>query len=221
MRRKKIVLCRGANTLRALLTLLCLVVVTGLLSAQSITVQGTVTSAVDNEPLIGVSVMVKGTSTGAVTDIDGRYSVKAEVGQTLDFSYVGMKPYEAKVTGPELNVVLEENAESLEEVVVVGYGTQKKKLVTGATSQIKGDNVVKMNTTNALQALQGMAPGINITQGSGQPGKDMKVNIRGLGTIGNSQPLYLIDGVSGDIKNINPADIETIDVLKDAASAAI
>lgn len=221
MRRKKIVLCRGANTLRALLTLLCLVVVTGLLSAQSITVQGTVTSAVDNEPLIGVSVMVKGTSTGAVTDIDGRYSVKAEVGQTLDFSYVGMKPYEAKVTGPELNVVLEENAELLEEVVVVGYGTQKKKLVTGATSQIKGDNVVMMNTTNALQALQGMAPGINITQGSGQPGKDMKVNIRGLGTIGNSQPLYLIDGVSGDIKNINPADIETIDVLKDAASAAI
>jgi len=193
----------------------------GILHAESITVNGTVTSASDGEPLIGVSVLVTGTSAGTTTDIDGNYSIKADVGQTLRFSYVGMTQQDIKVTGDRLDVVMSDNATALDEVVVVGYGVQKKKLVTGATAQIKGDNVAKMNSTNALQAMQGQAPGINITQSSGQPGSGMKVSIRGLGTIGNSQPLYLIDGVAGDIENINPADIQSIDILKDAASAAI
>jgi TonB-linked SusC/RagA family outer membrane protein len=109
----------------------------------------------------------------------------------------------------------------LDEVVVVGYGVQKKKLVTGATVQVKGENIAKLNTTNPLQALQGQTPGVSIASTSGQPGSDMKVTIRGLGTVGNSGPLYLIDGVGGDISTLNPADIESIDVLKDAASAAI
>lgn len=215
------VLCRGANMLRALLTFVCVALTAGLLHAESITVNGTVTSASDGEPLIGVSVIVVGTPTGTSTDINGQYSIKAETGQTLRFSYVGMTPQDIKVASDRVDVAMTDNATSLDEVVVVGYGVQKKKLVTGATSQIKGDNVAKMNTTNALQAMQGQAPGINITQASGQPGKGMKVSIRGLGTIGNSEPLYLIDGVAGDISNINPADIQSIDILKDAASAAI
>ena len=109
----------------------------------------------------------------------------------------------------------------LDEVVVVGYGVQKKKLVTGATVQVKGDKIAELNTTNPLQAMQGQTPGVNITSISGQPGESLKVSIRGLGTIGNAEPLYLIDGVRGDISNLNPADIESIDILKDAASASI
>ena len=126
-----------------------------------------------------------------------------------------------KVTGERLDIALLENQEVLDEVVVVGYGVQKKKLVTGATSQVKGEEIAKMNTTSPLQAMQGQMPGVNISSESGAPGSGMKVNIRGLGTVGNSGPLYLIDGVKGDIANVNPADIESIDVLKDAASAAI
>lgn len=212
---------RVSNMLRIVLTMLCVMFVAGIIHAETITVTGTVTSVSDGEPLIGVSVTVGGSNLGATTDIDGHYSIRADVGATLHFSYVGMTPYEAKVTGPVLDVAMNDNTSALEELVVVGYGVQKKKLVTGATSQIKGDAVSKMNTTNALQAMQGQAAGINITQSSGQPGKGMKVSIRGLGTIGNSEPLYLIDGVGGDISNINPADIESIDILKDAASAAI
>ncbi|MBQ8674173.1 MAG: TonB-dependent receptor [Bacteroides sp.] len=190
--------------------------------SQSKTISGVVTSATDNEPLIGVSVQVKEAGTGAITDIDGRYSVTASQGQTLVFSYIGYKTQEIKVgASPTINVVLAEDNEMLDEVVVVGYGTMKKKLVTGATVQVKGENIAKLNTTNPLQAMQGQTPGVSITSTSGQPGESMKVQIRGLGTVGNSGPLYLIDGVGGDISTLNPADIESIDVLKDAASAAI
>jgi TonB-linked SusC/RagA family outer membrane protein len=172
--------------------------------------------------LIGVSVLVKGTTNGTVTDLDGRYSLSASQGQTLVFSYIGYVSQEIKVgANGTLNVALKEDTETLDEVVVVGYGVQKKKLVTGATVQVKGENIAKLNTTNPLQALQGQTPGVSIASTSGQPGSDMKVTIRGLGTVGNSGPLYLIDGVGGDISTLNPADIESIDVLKDAASAAI
>jgi TonB-linked SusC/RagA family outer membrane protein len=190
--------------------------------SQSKTVSGIVTSVTDNEPLIGVSVLVKGTTNGTVTDLDGRYSLSASQGQTLVFSYIGYVSQEIKVgANGTLNVALKEDTETLDEVVVVGYGVQKKKLVTGATVQVKGENIAKLNTTNPLQALQGQTPGVSIASTSGQPGSDMKVTIRGLGTVGNSGPLYLIDGVGGDISTLNPADIESIDVLKDAASAAI
>ncbi len=189
---------------------------------QSRTVTGTVTSATDGEPLIGVSVVVKGSSNGAITNLDGEFTLNISEGNVLVFSYVGFRNQEISYTGqPTMNVILEEDSEMLDEVVVVGYGVQKKKLVTGATVQVKGENIAKLNTTNPLQAMQGQTPGVNISSTSGQPGSDMKVSIRGLGTVGNASPLYLIDGIGGDISTLNPADIESIDVLKDAASAAI
>ena len=191
----------------------------GVLNAQ--TVKGTVISGSDNEPLIGASVMVQGTKNGAVTDLDGNFAISAKNGQTLEVSYLGFITQKIKVTGSVINVTLLEDKQSLDEVVVVGYGVQKKKLVTGATVQLKGDDIAKLNTTNPLSAMQGQTPGVNIVSTSGQPGASMSVTIRGLGTVGNSQPLYLIDGVGGDITTLNPADIGSIDVLKDAASAAI
>ena len=191
----------------------------GVLNAQ--TVKGTVISGSDNEPLIGASVMVEGTKNGVVTDLDGNFTISAKNGQTLEVSYLGFITQKVKVTGSVINVTLLEDKRSLDEVVVVGYGVQKKKLVTGATVQLKGDDIAKLNTTNPLSAMQGQTPGVNIVSTSGQPGASMSVTIRGLGTVGNSQPLYLIDGVGGDITTLNPADIESIDVLKDAASAAI
>ena len=200
---------------------LCLLTSVGFINAEALTVSGTVTSAADGEPLIGATVLVKGTTNGTSTDIDGNYSIKTETGAVLVFSYVGMTTREETVTGPKLDIALLENSEVLEEVVVVGYGVQKKKLVTGATAQIKGDEIAKLNTTSPLQAMQGQLPGVNIASESGQPGSGMKVTIRGLGTVGNASPLYLIDGIGGDISTLNPADIESIDVLKDAASAAI
>ena len=191
-------------------------------SQQSRTISGVVTSAVDQLPLIGVNIQVKETSEGVITDLDGNYAVKVEPGQTLVFSYVGYIPQEIKIsTQTRLDVVMEEDTEMLDEVVVVGYGVQKKKLVTGATVQVKGADIAKLNTSSPLQAMQGQTPGVNISSTSGQPGEGMKVSIRGLGTVGNASPLYLIDGVGGDISTLNPADIESIDVLKDAASAAI
>ncbi len=213
--------CRPTLLLKTLAVLMLLFTGSALATAQSVTVKGTVTSAADGEPLIGATVMVKGTSTGIATDIDGNYSVNAQSGATLIFSYVGYATKEVKVTSSRLDVALAEDSGLLDEVVVVGYGVQKKKLVTGATAQMKGDDISKMNTTSPLQAMQGQMPGVSIASESGQPGSGMKVTIRGLGTTGNSSPLYLIDGVPGDIANLNASDIESIDVLKDAASAAI
>ena len=186
-------------------------------------VQGTVSD--DMGPVIGATVMVKGAgaSNGTLTDFDGNFSINAKPGQTLIITYIGYKTQEVVV--PQSGVVtvkLVSNSQELEEVVVVGYGVQKKKLVTGATVEVKGENIQKLNTTQALGALQSQTPGVNIQASSGQPGDGFKVTIRGAGTNGNTAPLYVIDGVSGgDINNINPADIERIDVLKDAASCAI
>ena len=182
---------------------------------------GTVLSAESNEPLIGVSVVVIGTSQGTITDIDGKFTVQADKGQKLKVSYIGYETQEVVVSGPVLKIVLKEESKSLDELIVVGYGVQKKKLNTGATVQVKGDELAKMNTTSPLQAMQGKTPGVNIASTSGQPGSGMKVSIRGLGTIGSSGPLYIIDGIEGDISLINASDIQSIDVLKDAASAAI
>jgi TonB-linked SusC/RagA family outer membrane protein len=201
--------------------MIALLLFAGIGYANAQTVKGTVTSATDNEPLIGASVLVKGTSSGTITDLDGNYSISAPNGATLVFSYVGYNTKEIKVTSSSINVALSESTKLLDELVVVGYGVQKKKLVTGATAQVKGDELSKLNTTSPLQAMQGQMAGVSIASTSGQPGSDMKVTIRGLGTVGNSQPLYLIDGIGGDISTLNPADIESIDVLKDAASAAI
>ena len=184
-------------------------------------ITGTVVDA--QGPVIGASVMEKGTTNGTVTDFDGNFTLNVNPGATIVLSYIGYETQEIVVGNQSnFNITLNEDDAVLEEVVVVGYGTMKKKLVTGATVQVKGDDIAKLNTTNALEAMQSSTPGVNITQSSSQPGKGYKVFIRGAGTIGDSQPLYVIDGVAGgNLDGINPNDIESIDVLKDAASAAI
>ena len=192
----------------------------GTLSAKI--VRGTVLSATDNEPLIGATLKVEGSKNVAVTDLEGNFSIEANDGQTLIASYVGFVDQRVKVTGNNLTIKLIEEQSALNEVVVIGYGVQKKKVVTGATIQLKGDDIAKLNTNNALQAMQGQSPGVNIISESGQPGASMKVIIRGQGSNSNNAPLYVVDGIPGvDPTTINPADIESIDVLKDAASAAI
>jgi len=185
-------------------------------------VQGTVSDEA-GEPIIGAAVQVQGTRTGDVTNMNGRFSVEAPSNGTLIISYLGFVTETVPVNGrKEIRVTLREDVEALNDVVVIGYGTQKKKLVTGATIQVKGEDIAMQNTTNALGALASSTPGVQITQTSNQPGKGYKVYIRGIGTTGNSQPLYVIDGVAGgSIDGINPNDIESIDILKDAASAAI
>ena len=173
--------------------------------------------------VIGASIMEKGTSNGTVTDVDGNFSLNVNPGATIVVSYIGYKTQEI-VVGNQSNfsILLEEDNASLDEVVVVGYGVQKKKLVTGATVEVKGEDIAKLNTTQVLGALQSQSPGVSIQANSGQPGDGFKIAIRGAGTNGDTKPLYVIDGVSGgDINNLNPADIERIDVLKDAASCAI
>ena len=188
--------------------------------------QGVVKGTVNDEagePVIGATIKVQGTNEGAITDFNGNFSIQAASNATLKITYVGYEPQDVNVNGrSNITIVLKEDNTTLNDVVVIGYGTMKKKLVTGATVQVKGDEIAKLNTTNALEAMQSSTPGVQITQSSTQPGKGYKVYIRGIGTTGNSSPLYVIDGVAGgSLDDINPADIETIDVLKDAASAAI
>ena len=144
-------------------------------------------------------------------------------GATIVITYIGYQKQEIAVGNQSnFNITLKTDDTALDEVVVVGYGVQKKKLVTGATVEIKGENVAKLNTTQVLGALQSQSPGVNIQSVSGQPGDGFKVSIRGAGTNSSTAPVYVIDGVSGgDINSLNPADIERIDVLKDAASCAI
>ena len=203
---------------------LLLLVCMGVTAQTNYKISGTVVAAKDSEPLIGVNVLQKGTTNGIVTDIDGNFILSVPLPCELSITYVGYLGQSVKVSSATtpLKIALEEDSEMLDEVVVVGYGVQKKKLVTGATVQVKGDNIAKLNTVNALGALQSQTPGVNITQSSGMPGEGFKVTIRGLGTTGSASPLYIIDGMpGGDINNLNPTDIESIDVLKDAASAAI
>ena len=189
-------------------------------------ITGTVVDA--SGPVIGASVVEKGKSgNGVITDFDGNFSLSVSPGATLVISYIGYETQEIKVGNQStLSITLKEDNAQLDEVVVVGYGTQKKKLVTGATVQVKGEDIAKLNTTNALTAMQSSTPGVQITQSSSQPGKGFKVNIRGVGTIGTSSPLLIIDGINAGtaddgLNGLNPNDIESIDVLKDAASAAI
>jgi len=172
---------------------------------------------------IGVSVLEEGTTNGTITDENGAFTLTVKPGASLTFSSVGYKTVTVAVGNKGvIDVTLEEDNEFLDEVVVVGYGVQKKKLVTGSTVQVKGDNITKLSTTSIMTALQSQTPGVTIVQQSGQAGSGFKVNIRGIGTVGSSSPLYVIDGVAGgDLNSLNPSDIESIDVLKDAASAAI
>lgn len=200
--------------------------------ALNVSAQGTVKGKVLDEAgveLPGANVFVNGTTIGTITDMYGNYVISnvPAGAQTITASFIGYQNMELQVSVTDggtsvLNFTLSEDNEQLEEVVVIGYGVQKKKLVTGANAQVSGDDLAKMNTTNALQALQGQTAGVNITSTSGQPGESMKVSVRGVGSLNGSNPLYIVDGVqTGDISYLNNSDIESIDILKDAASAAI
>ncbi|MFB9897925.1 SusC/RagA family TonB-linked outer membrane protein [[Hallella] seregens] len=215
----------GTFWCRLTLTVLLLFAAIGVLPWSTLHAQtftGTVVSAADNEPLIGATIGVQGRNANAVTDLDGRFSIDAREGETLLVSYIGFVQQKVRVKGQTITITLQEESHSLNDVVVIGYGVQKKKLVTGATVQVKGEDLAKRNTGNALQAMQGQTPGVNIIAESGQPGAGMKVIVRGQGSNTGAGPLYVIDGIPGlDITAVNPSDIESIDVLKDAASAAI
>ncbi|WP_298649220.1 TonB-dependent receptor [uncultured Proteiniphilum sp.] len=191
---------------------------------QGKTIIGTI---LDNagDPVIGATVVEKGNpSHGTITDIDGNFTLSdLPENAILQITYVGMKPQEVAIKGrTTINVAMEPDAELLDELVVIGYGTMKKKLVTGATVQVKGEDISRLNTPNVLGALQSQAPGVNITQVSGFIGDGFKINIRGIGSNYYSTPLFVIDGVvGGTLDGLSPNDIESIDVLKDAATAAI
>lgn len=190
--------------------------------AQKIDLSGIVTSAKDNMPIPGVTIMVKGTTKGTITDFDGKYKLNVEKGTTLLFSFVGMLPQEVVANQSTINVKMNDAISDIDEVVVVGYGVQKKALVTGANVNIKGEKIAQLNTGTAMEALQGVTPGVSISRNSGAPGSGTQVSIRGIGTIGNASPLYIVDGIAvDDIDYLSSSDIASIDVLKDAASAAI
>ena len=192
-------------------------------SAQNLTVKGSVTDGTNGEPIPFASVVVKGTSVWTTTDAEGKYAVEAPANGILSVDFLGYVSAEVAVGARAVvDIVMMPDVDQLSESVVIGYGVQQKKLLTGSTIQVKGEDLARLNTASALGALQSQSPGVTITQNSGQPGRGYKVNIRGLGTIGDSEPLYVIDGVAGgDINALNPNDIESIDILKDAASAAI
>lgn len=186
-------------------------------------ITGTVTDDI-GEALIGVSVSIKGTTTGTLTDLDGKYSLSVPNGSAvLVFTYVGYDTQEFVVGNQSnISVVLKNKDAFLEEVVVVGYGVQKKALLTGANSNIKGETISEIKQASVMEGLQGIAPGVSVTRNSGAPGAGTKVTIRGAGTIGSANPLYIVDGVAvGNIDYLSSSDIQSIDILKDAASAAI
>jgi len=192
--------------------------------AQGIAISGTVTDR--GEALPGVSIVVKGTTIGAATNFDGKFQLTVPGAESvLVFSFVGYQTTEIIVGNQrEFNVTMYEDATRLEEVVVIGYGVLQKKLVTGSTIQVSGENLQKLSTTSPLTALQSQVPGVNIMQTNGQPGSDFIVHIRGIGTNGEARPLYVVDGVPAGrdaLNHMSPADIQSIDILKDAASAAI
>ena len=173
------------------------------------------------EPMIGVSVVEKGTSNGSVTDLGGTFKFKAHKGSTLVISYIGYATQEVKA-GTDLRIVLKEDSKTLEDVVVVGYGVQKKSDVTGAISQVKAADMENRTITNAKSALQGKTAGVQIISASSAPGASPTVRIRGFSSNVGSEPLYVVDGVRlGDISGIDPNDIASMEILKDAASAAI
>ena len=193
------------------------------LQQNNITIQGKITDQT-GDPIIGANIKDVANAKGVVSNMDGHFTLSVSIGSTIEISYIGYITQTFKVIANRYtyNIELKEDYQTLEEVVVVGYGVQKKKLVTGATVQVSGDNIQKLSTTNAYDALQAQSPGVNITQNTGMPGGDYKVIIRGIGTNGNSSPLIVVDGVAGaSLSALNPSDIESIDVLKDAASAAI
>lgn len=208
------------NNLSKLLMSSALCTVCTVASAQQVNVNGIVKDAT-GETVIGASVMVKGTKTGTVTDFDGKFHVECTPGATLVISYIGYQTQEVKAADG-MNIVLQEAANDLNEVVVTGYTTQRKADLTGAISVVSVDDIAKQNENNPIKALQGRVPGMNISA-DGSPSGTATVRIRGIGTLNNNDPLYIVDGIptKAGMHELNGNDIESIQVLKDAASASI
>lgn len=192
------------------------------ISAQTKVIKGKVADKSSGEILIGVTIQEKGTQQATVTNVDGNFSINVNEGATLIFRYMGYKELELPATN-NMDVKMETSVSSLDEVVVVGYGVQKKSVVTAAISGVKAEDLGKMSPSRIDNVLRGQVSGVSITQQSGQPGEGSRVRIRGVGTINDSNPLYIVDGmpVEEGIDYLNPADVESIEILKDAASAAI
>ena len=210
---------------KLMLLLTCLLIGIGLVNAQTSKVTGVVTSEEDGLPVVGASIMVKGTTIGTVTDLDGKFTLPnvPSSAETLLISFVGMKQQEVSVK-PHVIVVLHPDAEVLDEVMVVAYGTAKKSSFTGSASNIDNKELELRPITNVSKGLEGQTTGLLTTSGSGQPGESSKIVIRGYGSINASQnPLYVVDGIpyDGDLSSINPADIESMTVLKDASAGAL
>lgn len=191
--------------------------------AQQLTVKGNVKDAT-GEPIIGASVLIKGTTNGTITDFDGNFSLPdVSSGATIEITFVGYLPQTLKASSSPLNVVLQEDAKTLDEVVVVGYGVQKKSVVTASIAKVSADDLSSTSPVRVDNALKGLASGVTVTSSSGQPGAAAKIRVRGVGTINNSDPLYIVDGmpIEGGLDYLNPNDIQSIEVLKDAASGAV
>ena len=186
-------------------------------------VSGNITDAEDNTPLIGVSVLLKGSTTGTITDFEGNFSLEAASDDILVFSYTGYSTQEVNVNGQSrIDIQLAPSSETLQEVVVVGYSTQRKSDLTGAISQVKSDDIENYTFSDASQALQGRMAGVSVQQQGGAPGAGAVISIRGFGTLSDAGPLYVIDGMlTGSMSTLNPSDIESISVLKDASASAI
>ncbi len=186
------------------------------LSARDITVTGTVTDPDENEPVIGASVVQKGSKNGVVTDIDGNYTIKVPEGASLEFNSVGYAGQTIKVNGNNrIDVLLRQQTDLLNELVVIGYGVQRKSDITGSISSVSGKDVNNVPVGSAVQALQGKAAGVNIIQNSGAPGGASTIKIRGTGTVNDADPLYVVDGfIVDDITHINPNDIANIEIFK-------
>ena len=210
---------------RLSMILMSLFLLVGGVVAQT-TVKGTVVTYEDNEPIIGASIQVVGASNiGTITDVNGQFTLQVPAGKkTLKITYVGMEPLEVAVTDKPIRIQLRNDANNLDEVVVVAYGTQKKTSLTGAIQEVKSDEILLRPTSSVASALEGMVTGVQVNSTYGVPGEDPSIRIRGIGTVnGSSAPLYILDGVpyGGNISDLNPQDIESMSVLKDAASAAL
>ena len=197
----------------------------GMALAQT-TVKGTVVTYEENEPIIGATIQVVGADNiGTITDVNGQFTLEVPAGKnTLKITYVGMEPLEVAVSSKPLRIQLRSDANSLDEVVVVAYGTQKKTSLTGAIQEVKSEEILLRPTSSVASALEGTVTGVQVNSTYGAPGQDPDIRIRGIGTVnGSSKPLYVIDGVpfGGNISDLNPQDIESMSVLKDAASAAL
>ena len=206
--------------MKSKLFLIAFMLVSTFCFAQSVEISGTVNEAATGLPIPGVSITIKDSTGGTTTDIDGNFSISVPTGATLIFSYIGFETQEMiAASSQSITISLKESTQTLDEVVLIGYGSQKKKEVTGAVSVVSAQTLENLRPVKVEQALQGTVSGVNVTTTSGSPGAGLTISIRGIGTNGNNHPLAIIDGYIGELGLLNPQDIETITVLKDAQAA--